>query len=339
MKLSVFPSLIASFVLLGMVACDNSSSASSAEASLSSETTTISSSHNDITEYSSSSLAQASSSTSIEKPFSSNETLKNSSSSTEAEVSSNSETNTYSSSAESKNSSSSAIEEPASSSEDDQAYAGTPDSLMYLIEIAKKVSINDSVKHGTMTDSRDGKVYKTITFMGQTWMAENLNYTRESYGEKATCYKDDSTNCEKYGRLYTQDVAMASACPDEWELPSYDRWDELYWNIRSIFGENAPMGAILKSREGWTKEGFPSWMNGLDLIGFNVIPAGFSGGSYYSDLGSNAYFWTATDVNRNGLSPIEAYNLEFYPHRNSTAFEGRAFSHRLSVRCIKKYNN
>lgn len=56
---------------------------------------------------------------------------------------------------------------------------------------------------GTMTDSRDGHVYKTTSFTVngtvQTWMAEDLKY--DLPGSK--CLQDSSELCEKYGRLYT----------------------------------------------------------------------------------------------------------------------------------------
>ena len=79
-----------------------------------------------------------------------------------------------------------------------------------------------SVVKGTLKDSRDGQIYKTVKIGSLTWMAENLNYeTENSY-----CYKDNEANCSKYGRLYPWSAAN-SACPTGWRMPSQTEWISL----------------------------------------------------------------------------------------------------------------
>ena len=130
--------------------------------------------------------------------------------------------------------------------------------------------------YGTLTDERDGKSYKTVQIGSQTWMAENLNYydsnDRSVMEERAVCYDKLSSNCDKYGRLYTWAAAMDSSamptevkcgfglfgcnppklpasgiCPDGWHLPTNEEWKLLFKNIGAKMTDSKWSTSLLKA--------------------------------------------------------------------------------------------
>ena len=197
----------------------------------------------------------------------------------------------------------------------------------------------------------EDRVYRKVTITieaknySKTWMAENLNY--ESIEGSGCCHNDESY-CATYGRLYTWATAMGKSedecgydhdcdlgtgsvrgiCPDGWHMPSYDEWEALFAAVDYT-------GLFLKSTSGWNcivdpKSGACSKSgNGLDRYGFAALPGGqlsIDG----SDAGKYAYFWSASQLNKNS-----AYHTKLpYDHDGIdmiVASKGNAFS----VRCLK----
>lgn len=207
----------------------------------------------------------------------------------------------------------------------------------------------DHLNTGLFKDVRDGKIYKTIGIKSQMWMAENLNYDYQidgvSYG--SVCYDDDSTNCEKYGRLYTWAAVMDTLnskcgwkvecspkypaqgiCPEGWHLPENSEWETL---IAAVGG--AKNGAIpLKSKEGWsdTDDGVSS--NGTDLYGFNAIPVGYqmeNAGGYTAEDKLVSY-WSSTEE---GVH--YGYIMEFHHYTQNVKVAINLKHWGYSVRCVK----
>ena len=209
----------------------------------------------------------------------------------------------------------------------------------------------DSQKN-TLTDYRDGKIYKTATIGSQIWMAENLNYEYDPGSNKSLCYNNSLDSCAKYGRLYSWSAAMDAdtlfskqgkycysqnsnckaqgrirgVCPSGWYLPRTEDWETLFAAVGGA--ENA--GAKLKSSNGWN--GFDGRSgDGSNAYGFSAIPAGFG---YSKDdfryIGNSTYFWSST---RFGLYDSYIMYLGHYYEGAFVNYEdvGKA----LSVRCLK----
>ncbi len=178
------------------------------------------------------------------------------------------------------------------------------------------------ITYGSFTDSRDGQSYKTVVVGDQTWMAENLNYNPGT-GNSA-CYENQTSNCNKYGRLYDWSTAMA-ACPSGWHLPSDAAWTTL----TNYVGGSSIAGTKLKATSGWNNNS-----NGTDNYGFSALPGGFHSpdGSGFRNAGSNGYWW----ISREGeIAGINAYYWYIYGGRESAARDDDRKTNLFSVRCIE----
>ena len=182
---------------------------------------------------------------------------------------------------------------------------GWLDVYQWRWDVPKDVYFNPDFSYGAMTDPRDGKEYKTFEIMGKVWMAENLNYAKNSW-----CYNDDEEKCEVAGRLYSWVVAMG-ICPDGWRMPTIQEWLGLF---KTVGG-----GSSLMAGAGWGAS------NGWDSYGFSGLPAGYiSEDGVSHDAGKDAYFWSST----RGEHDLAGYvNLGSNSQRNKLD--------RLSVRCLK----
>ena len=195
---------------------------------------------------------------------------------------------------------------------------------------------NPDITYGSLTDSRDGKKYRTVQIGTQTWMAENLNYNA---GGGSVCFNDKSSNCDRYGRLYNWATAMGlpsscnstscanqvqanhrGICPAGWHVPSDAEWTTL----TNFVGSNA--GTKLKARGGWYYES-----NGTDDFGFSALPGGYrySDGDFDS-AGNVGHWWSATE---NDATDARGRYMNNYGSYANEIWDYKAIQ--LSLRCLQ----
>jgi uncharacterized protein (TIGR02145 family) len=154
------------------------------------------------------------------------------------------------------------------------------------------------VVYGSLTDERDGQVYKTVKIGTQVWMAENLNYA-DSLKDvvlqdgASFCYDYDSDNCAVGGRFYRWAAAMGllskynnsradttllkssnhrGLCPEGWHIPDTTEWNTL---IATVGKGNA---SALKTTSAWLFDA-DSIGAATNSTGFSAAPTGVNASS------------------------------------------------------------
>jgi uncharacterized protein (TIGR02145 family) len=201
---------------------------------------------------------------------------------------------------------------------------------------------DDGIEDPTsITDARDGNVYKIIKIGNQMWMAENLKYLPSVTGQGTGSdtqpyyyvYGYDGTdvnaakatdNYQTYGVLYNWPAAV-NACPAGWHLPTDAEWAEL----TDFLGGESVAGGKLK------EEGLSHWTNpnegATNETDFTALPGGCrrSFGSF-SYLGSNGYWWSSTEYDASDAwNRYLNYNNGDVHRYQSSKEEG------FSIRCIR----
>ena len=214
-----------------------------------------------------------------------------------------------------------------------------PDSVgVWHFYDSKESHMNPNFAYGSMTDPRDGNVYKTTQIGGKTWMAENLNYFdiegAASSIKNDWCYWDKPENCESAGRLYTWKVAQR-VCPEGWRLPTKADWESLLQEVGAdSLNEILWKGSSkLKSVNGWENEG-----SGTDDFGFTALPAGMKfttrtqdGFTYH---GCSSLMWAATEAD-GGAADSLAYHMYLDCSNDNAIVNTVRKINGLSVRCVK----
>ncbi len=204
---------------------------------------------------------------------------------------------------------------------------------------SKENFFNPDVSYGTLKDSRDGQVYKTIEINGSTWMAENLNFAGNTDWplpkSHSYCYGGLDANCDLYGRLYDRAAAMNSTtcgygkscslyngfnrgvCPDGWHIPSEEEVDDL---LDFTFGNRK----TLRSADGWVVT-----ESNANESGFSLVGSGVRADKNYVNQGRFAALWYySTGIVQNYLV-FSGVEDKMYLTENSkeTIY--------ISVRCVK----
>ena len=189
----------------------------------------------------------------------------------------------------------------------------------YVTYVCKGGYWNRKSQHtGTMTDSRDGREYRTVGIGDHLWMQEDLQYKENTLYSWYTATGNGSNNGEI-------SAMIRGVCPEGWHLPTY--WDRQELSAYGGYDE------CLVGKTGWSADSI-RYFKGTDCLNMEFLPRDISK-LKSKDEGHVTGMWYAE------ASSSYAYALiienAIYSDGASVSFStyaSRSKSDRLVVRCV-----
>ncbi|MBN2776120.1 MAG: hypothetical protein JXR36_00665, partial [Bacteroidales bacterium] len=209
------------------------------------------------------------------------------------------------------------------------------ETYIVVVNDSRGQTLTDSVRLFDMVTDIDGNTYSIVKIGDQTWMGENLRVTHSPNGSaiESYVYNNDTANEQKYGRLYTWDVAMNGSaeekaqgiCPCGWHIPTDDEFKqlEMYLGMSQSMADLAntwrgsPVGTRLKAGG---DSGYNAQMGGRMV---------YNGSFGY--LGQWEYMWTSTEYSSTAAWRRCLANV----YSSVGRYNSFTKSYGFSVRCIK----
>jgi len=185
----------------------------------------------------------------------------------------------------------------------------------------KEYFFNPDVEYGTLTDPRDGEVYKTVEVFGRTWMAENLRFATEDASQSVVAEE----GCEIAGRYYSATAAL-TACPAGWRLPDSSDFNSFYtpeYKDLSGYDQSSYLGQFM-SEIGEYCAGFA-----CNVYGTSFIPLGYYEPSAPRISHFSTYYWVYGDYSTKELLLLSFNN------RFTTYYKPNGNNY-LPIRCVKE---
>lgn len=225
---------------------------------------------------------------------------------------------------------------------------------------------NPDIEYGSMTDPRDGKVYKTVRVEygyddidSITIFAENLNYGKLILGGTVQsdstkyCYNDDPWYCDNgFGGLYSWSNAMnfsaacdsnavgTDACPEKFDyindLLQHQGLCPEGWHVLSISEWDVllKITGFIDGSLFQRKHGSKAVFGGSNQYGVSILPGGQWHPEGFVSMGKFAEFWLPRQDSEKGNVAFGTYFSQSTYMRDSGSTKEQGFS----IRCVKNYD-
>ena len=199
--------------------------------------------------------------------------------------------------------------------------------IVFLLVCSIVYSQQDSISYAA-------KTYHIIKIGNQSWLKENLSVGTQILGKQVMkndgiiekyCYNDSSTNCDKYGGLYSWNEAMKytnkegnqGICPTGYHIPSKAE-------VKKLITSANNSGNALKAK---------GQAGGTNATGFSALLTGYQYDTYnyFNGVGKNTAISTSTENNSNYATALTlSYTDDAYAQDMLMSK-----SYGYSIRCIK----